>query len=109
MLYGECGFFAALRMTLPILCKLLHMFLAVFNDAFCSFVDVLTRLKEAVVQFIEYFKVAPVRLAQNIAYGSKWLISNHRDDGGVDSIIHHCLLCFVGKLQRWHSGDDGGN
>src|SRR6266567_1189194 len=89
--------------------ELLHVFLTVLNDAFRSFIHVFTRLKERVFQRPQQLDIALVGLAQHATQSLERLLSHQRDHRGVDRIIHDRLLCFVGKLRRWHPGNNPGN
>src|SRR5689334_22591634 len=48
-------------------------------------------------------------MSQHVAQGFERLLSYQRNECGIDSIVHHRCLCWIGKLSRWSSGYNPGN
>ena len=89
--------------------KLLHVFLTMLNDGFRSFVYVFIWLKELIVQRSQQLYISLIGLTQHDTEGLERLLSYQRNHRRVDRIIHHRLLCCIGKLRGWYPGNNPGN
>lgn len=89
--------------------EFLAVFFTMLNDGSRSFIHIFTALKERFVQLPQYIDITLVGLAQYSTHGINRLLSNHRDNCGVDCIIHDRLPCSVCLLKRWHPSSNPGN